>query len=267
MSWTREQLLRLTLSRIDEVTSESNQVSAIDPNLVEQELDHGAVNALLKAPKEVVMPAATDHSMDPCLLWYKSVVAEGENPYYNVIIPLSNTFLRFLRVRLHGWSQNVDKLISVESAEYRRQNNTYLMATVNRPAAAIVPFGFSYSYAETATKNKEITTVQAIEVFPPPSELTSYDVVPDDDIEEAIKTKANSMSHYAVFNANPTGGKVKLVQELLIVDSMTAEKLPDRLIDATTWFAASYCLASLREANMAKIAEQKAIDALKQLVG
>ncbi len=253
MPKTRTQLATWVLARIDEISAV--QSLAISQTDVEAELDESATQVLLKARREAVYPAASSIAESATLVRLDS---DG-NPL-SVLVPFSDDVLRFLRVKANHWKQYVDTLIDVESAEYRRQLNPYERGSINEPAAALIPFLFTYSYG-----SNPVTTVsykQAVEIFPAPNVLTNYTTTSDlSAAQEALKTAAAAKNLTPVFYP-ATSGKTLVLSDLIVVKKMAAEAMPDTLYDSLVWHCAASCLINLRQANLAATAIQKFYETL-----
>lgn len=236
---TRAEIINLVLVRIDAVSSIA-QTEAVTASQVAKELNEAAFQVLAEVKREFVYPAA-EYSTPSAF----ARILDGKP--ISLIVPIANSFIRFLRARAHTWRRGVDTLISVESNVYRQQTNPYQRATVDMPVATLIPFFF--------LAQDEVSYQQAIELFPAPASLLNYEV------NTTLVGNGSAAGMVAYKGENPTNPKVPIVSEFLAIsrkdlpaDDTGLVPWPEKLIDAITWLAAVRCLTALREIAPAQAA-------------
>jgi hypothetical protein len=134
---TRTEIGEWVVARMDEVNP-TGQSPAVGDLLIEREMDEAAKIILRSAKKQLVYPAGISYAPDVFI----TQNAAG-NPR-SVIIPVTGTFLRFLRLKMYYWNKSVDDIVSVDSNTYIRQFNSIQGATINKPVCAIIPFQWAW---------------------------------------------------------------------------------------------------------------------------
>lgn len=270
---TRSDLVDWVQARIDEF-SPLEQSATIPQLIIERELDESALQVSRKAKKQLVYPAGVSLATQTCFI-SKKVDGTTLN---SVIIPLGADFLRFLRVRLKGWTMPMDDLVSVDTNMYRHQFNQYQTATIGRPSAAIIPFSITVTdRANNDDPTENVATIynQALELFPAPTAITG--------LQTTARTSVPGFNNYlaadaatigagtakgltTVFNVGYAQGSHALIDDLLVVEKTAADNMPNSLIDPIVWLAASRCLTSLRMPNEAQAASVQYQFVLDQLL-
>lgn len=232
---------------MDEV-SPTSQTVVMGKSTIEKELDEGALQILRNARKELVYPAATAYEEG-------TLIRSNTTGTVSAIIPLTDDFIRFLRVKLAAHDVAIDELVSVDSNVYRSQGNQYQRATTDKPIAALIPFKWSQTqqldnkYGEPMVPQVFIGPfTSAIEVFPAPSSTSTLQVIN----VQTFDKSATGMAFYK--NVGIAAGKQPVVSECLILSKIPAEQMPQLLVDPLVWLAAGRCLSSLREYDAAKVA-------------
>lgn len=261
MQATREELVGLVLSRIDEI-SPIEQTVSVSPVLIETELDEAALLIIHAARKEMLFPAATPLHETYCLVQYK--ISEPTVPQ-SIIIPLSSQFSRYLRLRFKDWKIPSDDIVSVDTNEYRSQFNRFQSAHVMKPSVALIPFYFEYVGEGDLT----VKTYNALEAFPAPTTInnTLFRTTAAGAVETAIAAAAALKGMTVLFNTTLAGDQKALLKDLLVVNKMAAENIPEMLVNAVAWKAAEVCLRSLRETELANSALNKCNEALGMKIG
>jgi len=253
MQYTRQELVEWVQSRIDELSA-IEQVSPIPPNIIERELDESATQVLRTAKKQLVYPAGKSYRT-PVLVSTRPDRSNVQKPY-SIIIPLPDTFIRFIRLRLSPWKIPIDDITTADDSAYKRQTNYFHKGTSYTPFAAIIPFYFEYTPADKA----KVVYTQAIEAFPAPDSVSTlyYNSTGDAGaVDEAFKAAAVLAGYNrAIFDASAVTPQTAVVAEMAIIEQMPAEKVPEILTDTLVWYAAGRCLTSLRKADLAQAAYQ-----------
>lgn len=258
--YTLQKLVEWTQARIDELSGSSEQIAAIEPNIIELELHESATQILRTAKKQFVYSAGAQYT-SPLLV---SLRPDAENVMrpYSVIVPLPEDFIRFIRLRYRNWHISIDDLMSVDDKDYKRQTNYYHKGTLRTPLAAIIPLMFSYTPANDNT----VIFTQGIEAFPPPEAILSseFNVTGDNSPAQiAFRTAASSAGYRAVFDSAAVYPQVAMLPECILIRKMQAESVPEILTDALVWFAAGRCLTSLQKPEQAQAAYQNSAIAMQ----
>lgn len=224
-------LVNWVQSRLDEVAP-YDQVASVPYATIIFELNE-AVNQLIRtAPAQYIYCLSEDISNTIPLIDRSRNVA---------IIPLKDSFLRFLRGNYYNWIKKVDILTPVESIDYQNIHIPKLAPTIHRPIISLIPFVFKYNSTGGVMRFKH-----ALEFIPNTIDIDSEGVTttPDPDDEDGISLRNNaiSMGLTPIFSANI--GKV--VRECIVVNTKDVLEVPDKLHDSIIWLTVSRILTSLR---------------------
>jgi len=249
MPYNRSQLVEWVQARIDEL-SEFDQVGAIAPHIIEQELDESAREIMNIADQQLLFPNATNKANMGFALISK---LEGENN--SLIYPITDSFLKLAVAKLSNWDVPIFDLGDHVSPAYTAQYFDDLKAKAFTPTCSIIPFYFAYS---TGENGDTVTTFRALEMLPAMAILdnTDYRIEADteNDAELSIESNASIMGYTPIFLTGLTGQQKSPFSQFLAIEIQPAENLSGQLLDAVLWDCAGRCLTSLREPRLAEVA-------------
>lgn len=150
-------------ARVDELMPSGSSTDG-PIGLLEPELDEAARWVLLNARKELVYQAAKDGS---------DLDTTQKND--KTLIHLPEKYIRFIRLKMTGWNRAIDSLISVDSDQYRHQQNQFNRGRKERPVAAIVAHIKGESKRAIECYPKDVS----IEEFVFTPRLSSYEMPKD----------------------------------------------------------------------------------------
>jgi len=261
--------------------------SAVDATVIGNELDDATRQVLQIAPLPLLYPNISRVALNVLVVRYDpytDITDEDTRVPMSVIVPLPTNYIRLVRVRVAGWKKPIDELYTVNTQAYKKQVNSFERATVLRPLGAVVPMIWCYGYTVVTSGTPPVDTTtytyvySALELFPAPADMSVFSqptrptTDPEDDLDrlardqylfdqqEASAEKQGGLLYFNEDGVDP----VLMVPELLYIAPMPVESVVDpKLADAIVWLAVGRMFVTLREPNLAKVAETKSMEVLQ----
>lgn len=293
MPRSREYLKKRVASRVDEIVPAGDNIAggtAIEAPIetIDDELDFSAVYVLRTAKLPLVLPAVRGdkkHFHGTSVEDVDTRIIIDSDKKATIVCP--DDFLRFVSLRLSGWSRDLKALHDQNDPKYRFQEyNKYTSGSPYKPVGFLVSFldytageQIKWTIDQTLSANQDLTTLYDGQTPSGGTILATGNIIAltgqTDDDDNGIylvnvsgsPTKLSHHTSNAYANSGQaievyrTGSGSDTIEKFHYIPRLTAEEMPDELIDSMIWHCAGRVFEFMGNTEGSNIAFAKA-DAL-----
>lgn len=226
---TRDALIRAVALRMDEITPDNGYVIPVDGSdnnplyeLIDGVIDDAVRNLYAVAPYWRLPQSSISSSS----LNDETIFEDTPYERTKLVIKIGDDFLRLAEIKYTDFSRPITELYPEQSEEARRQHNPYLVAKTAKPVAVL-------TYGKWGSNNE---VSKQIDCYSLPKDST---------------TDSNKFSGYYIANPQKISDTAS---PAVSVESV----VPEVLVPALEWLAASLAFSARGDANHAAACSQNA---------